>query len=104
MKIYVNNNHEIKALNECNDESLVMYEVDREELFNNKSDFMILNYCYKVSENRVEVYPSKDLNMLNLLDKEVIDKINIILENQRAILSGDMQTLAYNLYPEDFNK
>ena len=26
----------------------------------------------------------------------------LLRENQKAILAGDMQTLAYNLYPEDF--
>lgn len=101
MKIYINDNYEIKALYECEDISLQEIEINREEVFGDKSDFMILNYCYKPSESGYSVYPAKDYNMLELLDK-VESKINMIIENQKAILSGDMQTLAYNLYPNDF--
>ena len=101
MKIYINDNYEIKSINSCEDITLQEIEINREEVFGDKSDFMILNYCYKPSESGYSVYPAKDYNMLELLDK-VESKINMIIENQKAILSGDMQTLAYNLYPNDF--
>jgi hypothetical protein len=45
MKIYINGKHEIKAINSTTDTSLIEIEVDREEVFGDKSDFMILNYC-----------------------------------------------------------
>ena len=51
MKIYVNAKHEIKAINSTTNTSLIEIEVDREKVFGDKSDFMILNYCYKQDEN-----------------------------------------------------
>ena len=102
MKIYINSNCEIKTINSTTDETLTEIEVDRELVFGTMSDFMILNYCYKPSENGYSVYPAKDYNTLELLDKNIMNKISILEANQKAILAGDMQTLAYNLYPEDF--
>lgn len=101
MKIYINSNYEIKAINSTTDKTLTEIEVDRELVFGDKSDFMILNYCYRPSDSGYSVYPSKDYSMLEMLDKQE-QKILAIIENQKAILAGDMQTLAYNLYPEDF--
>ena len=51
MKIYINSDYEIKAINSTNDETLKEIEVDRELVFETMSDFMILNYCYKQDEN-----------------------------------------------------
>ena len=64
MKIYVNEKHEIKAINESTDMTLTMYEVDRESVFGSMSDFMILNYCYKQDENGYSIYPSSDYSKL----------------------------------------
>ena len=60
MKIYINSNYEIKAIDSTADESLTMYEIDRDLVFGNMSDFMILNYCYKPSEFGYSVYAAKD--------------------------------------------
>ena len=60
MKIYINENYEIKAINSTDDELLEEIEVDREEVFGDKSDFMILNYCYKQDENGYSIYPSRN--------------------------------------------
>ena len=43
MKIYINSDYEIKAINSTNDETLKEIEVDRELVFETMSDFMILN-------------------------------------------------------------
>ena len=40
MKIYINSNYEIKAINSTTDETLTEIEVDRESVFGNMSDFI----------------------------------------------------------------
>lgn len=60
MKIYINEKYEIKAINSSEDTSLVEIEVDREFVFGDMSDFMILNYCYKQDENGYSIYPSRN--------------------------------------------
>ena len=109
MKIYINSNYEIKAINSTTDETLKEIEIDRELVFGTMSDFMILNYCYKQYDNGYSIYPSKDYSTLELLDNTE-NKISILEEENeklkeglRAVLRGDMQSLAYLLYPEDFN-
>ena len=84
MKIYINNNYEIKAINQSEDISLTMYEIDREQVFGDKSDFMILNYCYKPTENSYSVYPSMDYNILKLLDTQIISKLSLLEEEKHA--------------------
>lgn len=64
MNIYTNENHEIKAINSTDDTSLIEIEIDREEVFGDKSDFMILNYCYKQDENGYSIYPASDYSRL----------------------------------------
>ena len=85
MKIYINSNYEIKAIDQCEDTSLIMYEIDREQVFGDKSDFMILNYCYKPSENGYSVYPSMDYNILKLLDTQIISKLSLLEEENHAL-------------------
>ena len=85
MKIFVNSNYEIKAINQCEDTSLTEIEVDREEVFGNKSDFMILNYCYKPSNGGHSVHPAKDYSMLELLDKDIVNKISILECENKAL-------------------
>ena len=84
MKIYINDNYEIKAINTTTNETLTEIEVDRELVFKNMSDFMILNYCYKPSEFGYSVYPAKDYSILELLDKT---------ENKISILEGENKQL-----------
>ena len=64
MKIYINSNHEIKAIDSIEDNSLIEIEVDREEVFGDMSDFMILNYCYKQDETGYSIYPASDYSKL----------------------------------------
>ena len=85
MKIYINNNYEIKTINQSEDTSLTMYEIDREQVFGDKSDFMILNYCYKPSENGYSVYPSKDYSTIKMLDEHIVNKISILEQNNQEL-------------------
>ena len=78
MKIYINSNYEIKAINQSEDNSLTMYEIDREQVFGDKSDFMILNYCYQPSESGYSIYPAKNYSMLEMLDNNIVNKISIL--------------------------
>ena len=64
MKIYINENYEIKAINSTNDDSLTEIEIDKNLAFGNMSDFMILNYCYKQDENGYSIYPASDYSKL----------------------------------------
>ena len=85
MKIYINSNYEIKAINSTTDDlTLTEIEVDRELVFGNMSDFMILNYCYKPSDNGYSIYPSKDYSMLELLDSQLVNKISILTEQNNC--------------------
>lgn len=84
MKIYINSNYEIKAINSTDDTSLTEIEVDRELVFGNMSDFMILNYCYKPSDNGYSVYPAKDYSMLELLDS-IVDKISSLKSENESL-------------------
>ena len=85
MKIYINSNYEIKSINQSEDTSLTMYEIDREQVFGDKSDFMILNYCYKPTDGGYSVYPSMDYNILKLLDTQIISKLSLLEEENHAL-------------------
>ena len=90
MKIYINENYEIKAINSTDDELLEEIEVDREEVFGDKSDFMILNYCYKQDENGYSIYPTSDYSKLVEEDYKIkIDesqkKISILEAENKAL-------------------
>ena len=92
MKIYINSNYEIKAIDFTDDLTLTEIEVDRELVFNNMSDFMILNYCYKLSENGYSIYPAKDYSMLELLDSQLVNKISILEEeNEKLKIEQEQQ-------------
>ena len=91
MKIYINSNYEIKAINSTTDETLQEIEVDRELVFGTMSDFMILNYCYKPSEYGYSIYPAKDYSILELLDNTE-NKISILeVENETLKLEQEQQ-------------
>lgn len=91
MKIYINSNYEIKAINSTTDESLQGIEIDRELTFGTMSDFMILNYCYKPSNNGYSIYPAKDYSMLEMLDNTE-NKISILeAENEKLKVEQEQQ-------------
>ena len=96
MLIGINERNEIKQINVITDETLTQIEVDRELVFGNMSDFMILNYCYKPSDNGYSVYPAKDYSMLELLDSQLVNKISILTEqnNQQEEI---IASLTYDL-------
>ena len=85
MKIYINNNYEIKAINQSEDTSLIEIEIDRDLIFGDKSDFMILNYCYKPMDGGCSVYPSMDYSILKLLDTQIISKLSLLEEENHAL-------------------
>ena len=85
MKIYINDNYKIKAINQSEDTLLTEIEIDRDSVFGDKSDFMILNYCYKPSENGYSIYPSMDYNILKLLDTQIISKLSLLEEENHAL-------------------
>ena len=89
MKIYTNENYEIKAINQSEDKSLTEIEMDRAEIFGDKSDFMILNYCYKPSDGGYSVYPAMDYSILKLLDTQIMSKLSI-LEEENANLKEEL--------------
>ena len=97
MKIYINKNYEIKAINSTDDTSLTEIEVNREEVFGDKSDFMILNYCYKQDENGYSIYPASDYSKLVEEDYKIkIDesqkKISILeAENEKLKVEQEQQ-------------
>lgn len=98
MKIFINKNYEIKAINSCEDTSLIEIEVDRNEVFSDMSDFMILNYCYKQDENGYSIYPASDYSKLVEEDYKIkIDesqkKISILeRENENIKIKQKQQT------------
>lgn len=97
MKIYINENYEIKAINSTDDELLEEIEVNRNDVFGDKSDFMILNYCYKQDENGYSIYPTSDYSKLVEEDYKIkIDesrkKISILEgENEKLKLEQEQQ-------------
>ena len=117
MKIFINENYEIKAINVCEDNSLIEIEVDRELVFGDMSDFMILNYCYKEDENGYSIYPASNYSKLVEQDyrlnvDESQKKISILeaensalLESQkvqdRTIVENDMRMMDLEWALED---
>ena len=85
MKIFINENFEIKAINQSEDNSLQEIEIDRDLVFGDKSDFMILNYCYKPSESGYSIYPAMDYSTLKLLDTQIANKISILEQNNQEL-------------------
>ena len=80
MKIFINEKYEIKAINSSEDTSLVEIEVDRELVFGDMSDFMILNYCYKEDKNGSSIYPAR--NYSDIVEEDYKIKID---ESQKKI-------------------
>ena len=97
MKIYINSNYEIKAINSTADETLQEIEVDRELTFGSMSDFMILNYCYKQDETGYSIYPASNYSKLveedyRLKVDESQKKISILeAENEKLKVEQEQQ-------------
>ena len=94
MKIYINENYEIKAINSTDNELLEEIEVNRNDVFGDKSDFMILNYCYKQDENGYSIYPASDYS--KLVEEDYKIKVD---ESQKkiSILEAENETLKQEL-------
>ena len=94
MKIFINENYEIKAINSSEDTSLIETEINREEVFNDMSDFMILNYCYKVDEFGYSIYPAR--NYSDILEEDYRLKVD---ESRKkiSILEAENETLKQEL-------
>ena len=94
MKIFISQNYEIKAINSTTDTSLIEIEVDREEIFGDKSDFMILNYCYKEDENGYSIYPAR--NYSDIVEEDYRLKVD---ESRKkiSILEAENKTLKQEL-------
>ena len=94
MKIYINSKYEIKAINSTTDTSLIEIEVDKEEVFGDMTDFMILNYCYKQDENGYSIYPAS--NYSKLVEEDYKIKVD---ESQKkiSILEAENKTLKQEL-------
>ena len=80
MKIYINNKNEIKSIYTTDDETLTEIEVDRESVFGDMSDFMILNYCYKIEDEKCYKYPSR--NYSDIVEEDYRLKVD---ESQKKI-------------------
>ena len=94
MKIYINEKHEIKAINSTTNTSLIETEVNREETFGDMTDFMILNYCYKQDENGYSIYPASDYSKLVEEDYKIkIDETR----KKVSILEAENKTLKQEL-------
>ena len=101
MKIFTNENYEIQAINSTEDSSLIENEVDRELVFGNKSDFMILNYCYKQDENGYSIYPARNYSDIveedyRLKVDESLKKISILEEENKALKEGLLEYININ--------
>ena len=96
MKIFINSNYEVKAINSTEDITLKEVEIDRFEAFGDMSDFMILNYCYKQDENGYSIYPASDYSKLVEEDYKIkIDesqkKISILQEENKNLKTEQEQ-------------
>lgn len=96
MKIFINEKYEIKAINSCEDTTLIEIEVDRNEVFSDMSDFMILNYCYKQDESGYSIYPASNYSKLVEQDYRLkVDKsqkkISILEEENKNLKTEQEQ-------------
>ena len=117
MKIYINSKYEIKAINSTTDTSLIEIEVDKEEVFGDMTDFMILNYCYKQDYNGYSIYPASNYSKLveedykikidesrtkiSVLEDEQVQQNNEILVNMLA--NTEMFEMILGMMPVEIN-
>lgn len=99
MKIYVNLNNEIKAIDTTSDITLTEIEIDRELVFGSMSDFMILHYKFIKDATGYSICPAIDYDkLLYLENKEIIreqaHKISI-LEAENKALNTKVDTVKF---------
>lgn len=71
MLIGVNENHEIKQIDQVTDETLLVIDVgEREKVFNDMSDLRILRYCYKKEDYGYAIYPAILYSDIEKLEKD----------------------------------
>lgn len=84
-------------------------EKEKEDLINKNSHLTLIKIAYHLDENYL-IFTDEEI-IYELTENEILgNKISILeAENEnlkeglRAVLRGDMQSLAYILYPQDFN-
>ena len=84
-------------------------EKEKEDLINKNSHLTLIKIAYHLDENYL-IFTDKEI-IYELTENEILGNKISILESEnenlkeglRAVLRGDMQSLAYILYPEDFN-
>lgn len=96
MLIGINERNEIKQINVITDETLTQIEVDREMVFGDMSDFMILNYKYTPYEYGYSITPAFDYSTLNLVD--TLHRENLALkenaqQQDTIIMENDMRLM-----------
>lgn len=117
MIIGINEKNEIKQIHMITDEDLKIIDIDRELIFGDMSDYMILNYKYEELEDGCIISPVKEYQQLILNDciiksKEQGNKISILeaenkslLESQkvqdRTIVENDMRMMDLEWALED---
>lgn len=75
-------------------------EQEKEEIINQNLDKYLIEEKYLLSGNFLIFTNAPTLeNKISILESEN----ESLKEGLRAVLRGDMQSLAYILYPEDFN-
>ena len=92
MLIGINERNEIKQINVITDETLTQIEVDREMVFGNMSDFMILNYKYTPYEYGYSITPALDYNTLSMIDNNIAPQIKN-LEEENNILNDKLNNV-----------
>ena len=117
MKIYINKNFEIKSINSSKDDSLVEIEVDRENVFGDMTDFMILNYCYKQDENGYSIYPASNYSKLAEEDYKIkidnsVKSISVLKDEQimqnneivvNMLANTEMFEMILSMIPNEIN-
>ena len=109
MKIFVNKQHQIKAINSIDDsdrqliDSGLLREIDinRQLVFNDMSDYMILSYCYREDEFGYSVYPAYNYDSILTRDNylkigEATEKISLLTQ-ENEIQEGVIANLTYEL-------
>ena len=97
MKIFVNKKNQIKAINSISDSEQQLIEdgllreidVDRQLVFKDMSDYMILSYCYREDGDSYSVYPA--YNYDSILARDNYLKIDGITE-KISLLTQENET------------
>lgn len=87
MKIYIDSENEIKAINNTSDSTLTEIEVNRDDVFPGLTDIAILNYKYIHKENGYSITPvisTQEIEKLEL-QQRISDLETYILTNEGVI-------------------